>query len=141
MHANITVVNVNVNPIENCPEDKGQHCCYSMALAVDWDKSVTFDVFINGEGEEARDYSLNENGRSGSTLNFCPFCGSVLPGAYVTDWELHEKCESCHWTGSREDANIPLCICSKSYEELKAKQDEANSSNQKWRWAGHGLCT
>jgi hypothetical protein len=100
-----------------------------MALAIDWDKSVIFDTFINGEGEEARDYSFNENGRGGTTFNFCPFCGSVLPGAYVTDWELHKKCEACHWTGSREDASIPPCSCSKSYEELKAKQDEANSSN------------
>jgi hypothetical protein len=71
----------------------------------------------------------DDNLSEGYCLNFCPFCGTVLPGALVTDWEKHENCDACHWTGPQNSAMMPKCICSKGYEELKRTQDETNQSN------------
>jgi hypothetical protein len=112
----------------NCPGDKGIHCCYDMNLALNWQGlPVGFDP---GDDSYVGHYVLCRDGTGdGASINFCPFCGAVLPGAYVTDWELHDKCERCHWTGPRDSDMMPSCICSRDYEELKRIQDETNQSN------------
>ena len=94
------------------------NCCQQLLNAI-------LDESIKHQPDGYECYTISR----GTILNYCPFCGKVLPGALVTDWELHEKCERCHWTGRRNDAKIPPCICSKNYEELKKIQDETHPSN------------
>lgn len=108
--------------LKNYPEGKGEHCCEDMNLAINWNPSIGFE-------DGSYSLALEGNFCDGPCLNFCPFCGTVLPGALVTNWELHKKCEHCHWTGHKESAKMPPCVCSKGYEELKRAQDEANKSN------------
>jgi hypothetical protein len=102
--------------------DKTNHCCGEIKASID-EGDIIYDT------EEWVCYSLQgPKGRAG-IVNFCPFCGTVLPGALVTDWEKHENCDACHWTGPPNPAIMPKCICSQGYEELKRIQDETNQSN------------
>jgi len=102
-----------------------EHCCESirgsLGSRAGWAKIQHTPADSGGRGE---DYSFYDRGRSGSSMNFCPFCGSVLPGAFLTNWSLHEKCKACHSScdGMSKD-NALKCICSKGYEELKEMQD------------------
>lgn len=102
------------------------YCCKELEDA-DNDEKVGIEYVDSGDPGGA--YTLGPP--TYLYINFCPWCGSVLPGALVTDWELHEKCERCHWTcdGNSDRMPEPPCICSKGYEELKRIQDETHSSN------------
>lgn len=107
--------------------EKEPHCCVEMSGNVS-DRMLGYDP---GDDSYVGGYLLPTEGNleEGPCLNFCPFCGTVLPGALVTDWEKHSDCDACHWTGPRDSAMMPKCICSKGYEELKKIQDEENSEN------------
>ena len=85
------------------------HCCREMEDALKEKRLEHHD-----DGDPLGSYTLSAPDYL--CINFCPFCGKVLPGALVTDWELHEKCEACHWAGRPRDK--PRCICSKTYGEL-----------------------
>ena len=115
--------------------DKGIHCCHDMHMSLtDWDSVPLEYENIEDVGARYGLRDLKSEDPTAISINFCPFCGEVLPGAFITDWDKHPECERCHWTSDGNSAMIPSddrppCICSRSYEELKRIQNETNQSD------------
>jgi hypothetical protein len=107
------------------PKMTFDHCCRDMYLSLtEWNEVPLMYETAEDTGPHYGLRDLESEVPSAISINFCPFCGTALPGALVTNWEKHEKCQRCHWTGPRDPDIMPPCICSSRYDELQKLQEE-----------------